>query len=175
MTWTVERVAKLRRLAISKEDLTARQIGERIEKSRGAVITQCRKLGISLPNSKRPHKPVTAFSAALERKKIDPRPTVQQKKSRRQKNSFNFVRMSVEKTQQHGPLSINFDKTGSKAGAMPKETVTVSAPIYFPTRGNLCGWVIGDPRALMCCGAETGGRYYCPPHVAAAYPHGSAS
>lgn len=63
---------------------------------------------------------------------------------------------------QHGPLSINFEK---KSRPLLPDKFDCKNPVAFETRKEgECGWIVGEPRALMCCGAPTAGRYYCPDH-----------
>lgn len=69
---------------------------------------------------------------------------------------------------QHGPLSINFER---KYCPILPESFPVKNPISFVDRPhNSCGWIVNDPRKLLCCGAPTDGvHFYCPDHCKIAY------
>lgn len=116
--------------------LSARKIAGKFPGvSRNAVIGKLKRLGIKLGAARQAKEPQIQRSAIYREERNVPRNLYQRNSSK-------------------------------KCAPLPFEPEISKNPIPFETRPpRACGWIVGDPHAMMCCGREAGqGRYYCNDH-----------
>lgn len=158
--WSDAEVETLKKLVASEEKLTAKAIGERLGRSKNAIIAKLQALN----GGRNGQKGVTLSSGlarsqkSTKRKALPtPRPKITGK---------TVANPSVSPYSDPTPMTPERD-------ARMNEPLAASVPVRFLRRkANQCCWPLGDPKSpdFRCCGAtaEIGGSY-CSGHKAIAY------